>query len=80
MLIECFVFEHDDPRHGGIFTRIIQVGRAITFVWSDVGSIPTCGALEVWQWTVGSRTVWLVNNSGGQAQFYNTSVQNRLVG
>jgi hypothetical protein len=45
------------------------VGRATTFVWGDVGSIPTCGALEVWQWTFGSRTVWLVNESAGQPQF-----------
>jgi hypothetical protein len=30
------------------------VGRATTFVGVDVGSIPTCGALEVWQWTFGS--------------------------
>jgi hypothetical protein len=34
-----------------------------------VGSIPTCGALEVWQWTFGSRTIWLVNKSAGQPQF-----------
>ncbi len=56
------------------------VGRAttvtVTFVGGDagVGSIPTCGALEpeVWQpeWTFGSRTVWLVNRSAGQPQFY----------
>ncbi len=45
-------------------------GRATTFVSGDVGSIPTCGALEVWQWTFGSRTVWLVNKSAGQPQFY----------
>ncbi len=25
------------------------VGRATTYVGDDVGSIPTCGALEVWQ-------------------------------
>jgi hypothetical protein len=36
------------------------VGRATTFVGGDVGSIPTCGALEVRQWTFGSGTVWLV--------------------
>ncbi len=35
-----------------------------------MGSIPTCGSLEVWQWTFGSRTVWLVNKSAGQPQFY----------
>jgi hypothetical protein len=34
-----------------------------------VGSIPTCGALEVWQWTFGSRTVWLVDKSAGHPQF-----------
>ncbi len=34
-----------------------------------MGSIPTCGALEVWQWTSGSRTVWLVEKSAGQPQF-----------
>jgi hypothetical protein len=28
-----------------------------------------CGALEVWQWIFGSRTVWLVNKSAGQPQF-----------
>ena len=43
--------------------------RATTFVGGDVGSIPTCCALEVWQWTFGSRTVWLVNKSAGQLQF-----------
>jgi hypothetical protein len=26
-------------------------------------------ALEAWQWTFGSRTVWLVNKSAGQPQF-----------
>ncbi len=41
------------------------VGRATTCVGVDVGSIPTCSALEVWQWTFGSRTVWLVNKSAG---------------
>jgi hypothetical protein len=46
------------------------VGRASTFVGGDVGSIPTCGALEVWQWTFGSRTVWLVSKSAGQPQLY----------
>ena len=30
----------------------------------------TGGALEVWQWTCGSRTAWLVNKSAGQPQFY----------
>jgi hypothetical protein len=47
------------------------VGIATTFVGCDVGSIPTCGALEVWQWTFGSslRTVRLVNKSAGQPQF-----------
>ncbi len=47
------------------------VGRATTFVRSDrdVGPIPTCGALEVWQWTLWSRTGWLVNKSAGQPQF-----------
>ncbi len=45
------------------------VGRATIFVGDGVGSIPTCGALEVWQWTFGSRTVWLVNKSAGQPQF-----------
>jgi hypothetical protein len=40
-----------------------------TFVGGDVGSIPTCGALEVWQWTFGPRTVRLVNKSAGQPQF-----------
>ncbi len=49
------------------------VGRATTFVGGDVGSIPTCGALEVWQWTFGSRTVWLVNKSAGQLQFFRLS-------
>ncbi len=44
-------------------------GKATTFVGGDVGSIPACCALEVWQWTFGSRTVWLVNNSAGQPQF-----------
>ncbi len=45
-----------------------------------MGSIPTCGALEVWQWTFGSRTVWLVNKSAGQPQFYtrNTPMQRTL--
>jgi hypothetical protein len=46
------------------------VGRATTFVGGDVGSIPTCGALEVWQWTFGSRTGWMVNKSAGQPQFF----------
>ena len=45
------------------------VGRATTFVGGDVGSIPTGGALEVWPWTFGSRTAWLVNKSAGQPQF-----------
>ncbi len=35
-----------------------------------MGSIPTCGALEVRQWTFGSTTVWLVNKSAGQPQFF----------
>ena len=34
-----------------------------------MGSIPTGGALEVWPWTLGSRTAWLVNKSAGQPQF-----------
>ncbi len=29
----------------------------------------TVGDLEVWQWTFGSRPVWLVNKSAGQPQF-----------
>ncbi len=33
-----------------------------------MGSIPTGGALEVWPWTFGSRTAWLVNKSAGQPQ------------
>ncbi len=45
------------------------VGRVTTFVGGDVGSIPTCCVLEVWQWTFGSRTVWLINKSAGQPQF-----------
>jgi hypothetical protein len=45
------------------------VGKATTYVGGDVGSIPTCGALEVWRWTFGSRIVWLVNKSAGQPQF-----------
>ncbi len=45
------------------------VGRATTFAGSDADSIPTFGALEVWQWTFGSRTVWLVNISAGHPQF-----------
>ena len=45
------------------------VGRATTFVGDDVGSIATCGALEMWPWTFGSRTVWLVNKSARQPQF-----------
>ncbi len=49
------------------------VGRATTFVGSDVGWIPTCCAFEVWQWTFGSRTVWLVNRSAGQPQCLNTT-------
>ncbi len=47
----------------------VEEGRATTSVGCDVGSIPTCGALEVWQWTFGSRTVWLVNKSAGLPQF-----------
>jgi hypothetical protein len=42
---------------------------------SNVGSIPTSGALEVWQWTFGCRTVWLVNKSAGQPQFSNSRVR-----
>jgi hypothetical protein len=30
------------------------VGRVTTFVGDEVGSIPTCCTLEVWQWTFGS--------------------------
>ncbi len=45
------------------------VGRATTFVGGDVGLIPTCCALEVWQWIFGSITVCLGNNSAGQPQF-----------
>ncbi len=44
------------------------VGRATAGVRGDVGSTPTCGALEVWSWTFGFRTVWLVNKSAGQPQ------------
>ncbi len=29
------------------------------------GSIPTGGALEVWPWTFGFRTAWLINKSAG---------------
>jgi hypothetical protein len=46
------------------------VGKATTFIGGDVGLIPTCCALEVWQWTFWSRTVWLVNKSAGQHPFY----------
>ncbi len=42
------------------------VGRASAYVGGDVGSIPTGGALEVWPWTFGFRTVWLVNKSASQ--------------
>jgi hypothetical protein len=42
------------------------VGRATACVCVDVGSIPCCGALKVWQWTLGSKTAWLVNKSAGQ--------------
>ena len=35
----------------------------------DVDSIPIGGILEVWPWTFGSRTAWLVNKSAGQPQF-----------
>ena len=34
-----------------------------------MGSIPTCSALEVRQWTFSFRTVWLVNKSARQPQF-----------
>ncbi len=44
-------------------------GKATAFVGGDVGLIPICGALEVWQWTFGSRTVWLVNKSADYSQF-----------
>jgi hypothetical protein len=56
------------PTNGIMITTIIVVicgvvGRASTFVCGDVGSIPTCGTLEVWPWTFGSRTMWLANKS-----------------
>jgi hypothetical protein len=34
-------------------------------LWGDVGSIPTGGALKVWQWTCGFRSALLVNKSAG---------------
>ncbi len=33
------------------------------------GSIPTGGALEVWPWTFGFRTAWLINKSAGPPPF-----------
>jgi hypothetical protein len=39
------------------------VGRATACVCGDAGSIPTGGALKVWQW---ANTAWLVNKSAGQ--------------
>jgi hypothetical protein len=45
------------------------VGRATACVCGDAGSIPTGGALEVWPWTLGSKTAWLVNKSAGRPPF-----------
>jgi hypothetical protein len=39
-----------------------------------VGSIPTGGALEVWPWTFGFRTAWLINKSAGPPPFYTSMV------
>ncbi len=46
------------------------VGRATACVCGDAGSIPTCGALVVWPWTLGSKTAWLVNKSAGRPPFW----------
>jgi hypothetical protein len=47
------------------------MGRATAFraISSDLGLIPTCGALEVWPWNFGSRTAWLLNKPARQPQF-----------
>ncbi len=41
------------------------VGRATACYCGVVGLIPTGGALEVWPWTFGFRTAWLINKSAG---------------
>ncbi len=45
------------------------VGRVTACVCGNAGSIPTGGALKVWQWTLGSKTAGLVNKSAGQPPF-----------
>jgi hypothetical protein len=45
------------------------VGRATACDCGVVGSIPTGGALEVWPWTFGFRTAWLINKSAGLPPF-----------
>ncbi len=44
-------------------------GKATACDCGVAGSIPTGGALEVWPWTFGFRTAWLINESAGRPPF-----------
>ncbi len=63
----------------GAITRLLQAdivqwlesgGECRAAVWfKEYCSILTGSALEVWLWTSGSKTAWLVNKSAGQSPF-----------